>query len=362
MRKGRRGDHLWRNGLWSGWGEYRHHASSAPPVTLAGPKTEAGSKKPLPILRGQKRRHVINKAIDVLRDWRKSPFEHEGAVRAGIRSALCLCGHGWHRSDEQAAEIVAAALHAIGAVRPTWEQGQREYVEPRENCARCAVELPDEMRNVGARFCSEECARFAIEYRDFEIRSMSDAMYKAAQDVIMRSKHHTRNCVRCNNPYRPLFGQSRFCSKECADLAAVVLPAIDCGNCGRTFKPKNRYIAYCSRTCAAEARVVAPERACETCGKSFRRAIGNSAGRGKYCSRQCAVAARSVVHLHKVCACCGAHFTAKGSKAKFCSMRCAQLANTFAHGRPPKRIAPLVLDYLFRTQGLRITGEVRVAA
>lgn len=326
------------------------------------PISLAGSRKQAPVMSKDKRRHVVELVIDMMRPWNQTPFEHEGAIRHGIRSGLCLEGYGWQRSDAEASAILAQALRIIGVPRPTWEQGQREYADPRENCVRCAVELPEDMRNVGARFCSEECARFAIQHRDFETRTMQDTMYQAAQYAIQRLKHRARCCERCDTPYRPLLNHSRFCSKECADLAAVVLEAIDCRNCGATFQPKNRYAVYCSRICSSEGRVTTPERQCVQCNKTFRRAIGNIEGRGKFCSRECAVAARSSINLHRECECCGTPYTTSSHKALYCSKRCAQIVSGFRVGRNlPKRISPPVLDYLFRRQGLRITTD-RMAA
>lgn len=347
--KNRQGEHLWQHGLFSGWTEYRYGASKP-------------SGQPEPILTGQKRQKAISLTVSVLRDWRLSPFEHEGTARAGLRSAFCLQGYDWRRSDAEAASIVAEGQRRLRAVRPSWEEGQHRYTVGRENCLRCGVALPEEMLNVGARFCCQECARFAITYWDFEERTNQDAAYRSAQDVIQRSKHHTRSCEHCGKPFLPMFGHNRFCSRECANAAAIVLKPKDCLNCGKTFQPRNRYSLYCSFECAGEARISAPERQCAHCGKTFRRAIGNAKGRGIYCSKACAYAARGKVEVMKTCECCGTPFIANGAKALYCSTTCAQIVSKLKHGRRIARISPPVLDYLFRRQGLRITSEVRLAA
>ena len=61
-----------------------------------------GSTAPVSLPRvftGEARRHMVGKVIDVLRDWRFSPFEHEGPARAGIRTGLMrvslMSGHGF---------------------------------------------------------------------------------------------------------------------------------------------------------------------------------------------------------------------------------------------------------------------------
>ncbi|OWK20076.1 hypothetical protein AJ88_33085 [Mesorhizobium amorphae CCBAU 01583] len=56
-----------------------------------------------PIFGADKRKHVVNQMMDVMADWRLSPFEFEGSCRAGLRSALCLAGHSWQRADDEAA-------------------------------------------------------------------------------------------------------------------------------------------------------------------------------------------------------------------------------------------------------------------
>lgn len=274
------------------------------------------AKKLPPIYRGEKRNHVMRQVMGVLRDWRQSPFENEGATRAGLRSALCLQGYGWERSDQEASSLVAEGLHLLGAVRPTWEQGQRHYVEAPENCRWCGVILPEEQL-AGKRhfsFCSEVCARSAIQHWSFEARMSSDKTYSAAKDALAR----TRSEVRC-----------------CTNAA-----------CRKKFQSPNPAAKFC----------------CEACSNAH----------------------LSVLKHQRWCACCGTEFTSKMASKHFCSNSCSSKFSMLRNGRwKPKLMSPVVfdfhfigapkpyrsttlnpekLDWMLLERGLRITGEVRIAA
>lgn len=319
-------------------------------------------KAPYPIYRGEKRKSVIHRVMDILRDWRQSPFEHEGSARAGVRSALCLQGFDWYRADCEAAAIVAESLRLLGAKRPTWEQGQREYVTPRENCWRCGGEISEDMLfgKVAIGFCSEECARFSMSGRDYESSLRYTQMYVAAEEAIKRSRNPARPCEYCATLFRPTKVDRRFCSNRCADAANVILHPISCKVCRKSFKPWRGSSTYCSYVCLGIDRRKNPDVECIQCGKSFRRR-GEKGRAARFCSRECAVAHRSVPEFQRICECCGTEFVAASPKATFCSTTCAQIVSKFRNERPPARISPPVLDYLFRRQGLRITAE-RMAA
>lgn len=86
---------------------------------------------------------------------------HESTMRHGIRSGLCLDGWGWAEADAVAIDVVQTALNQIGAVRPTWKQGQPEWTQDghspveRTRCIRCGWKLPEGHR----MFCSPACAK-----------------------------------------------------------------------------------------------------------------------------------------------------------------------------------------------------------
>lgn len=243
-----------------------------------------------------------------------------------IRSSLCLSDHGWEVADREARDLAAEVLRLMGAVRPTWEQGQREYVEPRENCRWCATPLPEEEFG-GLRkgyFCSVECARAAILHRELKTTKRQDKVAVAAHSIIERA---TR-------------------------------PTMTCEQCGKNFKPYTRTAIdqkYCSHHCSALAHRTVEERACKTCGAMFR--PKQLAKAGLYCSDACF---RARTLPARECILCSTVFIPKMETAQFCSETCNKRSYKIRAGTI-KRISPPVLDYLFRQQGLRITGE-RMAA
>lgn len=233
---GRR-DNAWR-GKYKIWSDYRYGA--AKPVTLA------------PIWNSEKRKSVVSKTMDIMRDWRLSPFEYEGETVAGIRSGLCIAGHGWSRSDKAARDAVEAALHQLGAKRPTWEQGQPDYVERRETCVWCKGELEISRSGSGYKYCSPECARIALQKRDFQIRSTADKTFAAAKLMLERAKQPLITCERCGKSFHPLpRRKQRFCSNYCALHGRAPRPELDhiCRFCGRTFKSTAKVSSLCSDVC-----------------------------------------------------------------------------------------------------------------
>ncbi|MFG1349670.1 hypothetical protein [Xanthobacter autotrophicus] len=104
--------------------------------------------------RGQKlkaaaRSRFIDIVAPILSRAEPTPFAFEGVLRAGIRSRLCLKGWEWGSADRAAEDVVLAALNRIGAVRPTWKQGQPEWTQDgvavveRVRCVNCGAPLPD---------------------------------------------------------------------------------------------------------------------------------------------------------------------------------------------------------------------------
>jgi len=85
----------------------------------------------------------------------------EGPLRHAIRSDLCLQSWGWAEADAMAREVLGDAFRKVGATRPTWNEGQRDWtVEAgtlieRTCCVRCHGPLPDGR----PKFCSDLCKR-----------------------------------------------------------------------------------------------------------------------------------------------------------------------------------------------------------
>jgi hypothetical protein len=114
----------------------------------------------------------------ILRRAEPTPFALEGAMRASIRSRLCLRGWRWPDADRAAVEVVLIALNRIGAARPTWKQGQPEYTQdgtiriPLTCCANCGSLLPDEHW----RYCSPQCGdAFRHRIYSFDRRAEAEA-------------------------------------------------------------------------------------------------------------------------------------------------------------------------------------------
>jgi hypothetical protein len=275
-------------------------------ITLAPSPSIATGK----VFRGERRDHLVHKVIDILKDWRSSPFENEGAVRAGLRQSLCLEGVSWRRADHEAEELVANGLRRIGANRPSYEEGQREYPEPRENCSWCGIEVPEEMlatnRQVG--FCSEKCARSALDHRNLAHRRNHSRAYADAWDVIQRARHPAKQCERCSKPFRPLIAASKFCSLECSAISQRTRPERQCPRCGTTFRSSRKI----------------------------------------FCSNECSRVVGFTTRYERRCKWCCTRFEGKVPSAQCCSRKCSTAFSNFKSGaRVPKVLTGAIFDYVF---------------
>lgn len=302
-------------------------------------------KKHEPIYRGEARQHLVQRVMDVLRDWRLSPFENEGAATAGLRGALCLKGYGWEKANREASEIVAEGLRLLGAVRPTWEQGQREYSVPKENCSWCYGPIGDDLLRDQRRtsYCSDVCARAAIAHRDFGDRRNNSESYQAAWDTIYRTRHPARECLECGKSFRPQAADGVYCSRACAHKRQH--PDRHCQQCGKTFRPRGDHSKFCSSDCASSSQRTLMDRHCQFCAKLFR----PSEDSVRFCSIQCVNLGRSLIQIPRECEWCGGRFMAKSPKGRCCSHPCSNTFAAFRAGRwVPKRISPPVFDYVFK--------------
>ena len=262
-----------KSGDWS-YISYRYGPSQ--PVKLA------------PIFTGEKRKEILSQAMNILRKWDTSPFENEASTRHGLRTGLCERGYGWQRADNQAKEIVADGLRLIGAKRPTWEQGQREYTDPRENCTWCKRAFSDEELH-GARrprFCSAECARAAVQYRDWETSYIATNVGRMARHVILKQVNPKRTCLQCKATFGVISVKSPqvYCSTVCANKANGYLPDKACRHCEKNFHPKIAEQEFCSRTCLdRNGRVPQHLGQCDYCAKWFLGKLSKS----RLCSTHC---------------------------------------------------------------------------
>lgn len=215
-----------------------------------------GSKeRPLPlapVYRAKERGGLVDSVMDVLSDWRLSPFENEGPVRAGIRAALCLKGHRWDRSDLEASLVVSAGFRRMIIERPTWDQGQREYTIAAECCAWCGGERDPA---VGGRFCTVECGRaFAVDRQSNHIRR-DTKIYQSAMRALRRDKKDRRNCLCCERSFMHDGDKDprQFCSQACYFIYRKTekfskFPSV-CKFCNKSFMGKQNGAFYCSAPC-----------------------------------------------------------------------------------------------------------------
>ena len=86
-------------------------------------------------------------------------FGLEGTLKSALRADLCLRGWHWDDANQAAGNIMSAAHGLLGAERPSWYEGQADYVIAegllieRTRCKRCHKTLPEER----PMFCSFLC-------------------------------------------------------------------------------------------------------------------------------------------------------------------------------------------------------------
>lgn len=275
-----------RKGYWAGYGLYRYGSQKKP--TLAT----------LPrVLKGQRREDAISKAVEILRDWRSSPFQHEGAVRAGLRSALCIEGHRWAIADNEAAKVLEEGFRLMGAERPTEEEGQPGYTIPEENCQWCGREIDLEERTETGRyrFCSAVCAQSAMRKREFDDGWWNSRVGFAAYNVVRRERNPTRKCKQCGDEFHPLLmtdGKYIFCSPKCRNEAMRVIPDRACKHCGNMFRPRASTDIFCGRGCYHAYRVAQTySLTCSFCGEAFE----STAKTTRFCSNSHRLRAQEVL-------------------------------------------------------------------
>lgn len=325
----------WKGGYWGGYSSHRYGNDQSVKRSIFPA-----------IIKGQKRNDVTECAIDLLRQWRSSPFENEGQTIAGLRSSFCLMGYGWQHAHHEASTIVASAITILGYARPTWVQGQPDYVEARDTCSWCEGAMPDDLAGIHrAKFCSSVCATSAIAHRHTHEGDKLRVVYETARQTIERSKNPKRNCEHCERAFRPIFDNGRFCSHRCATSASKELKPINCQSCGKKFEPRNQHNKFCSKECASNDRVIHADRPCKQCGIHFKPPTGTSF----YCSKTCTDEAKRGARVQTECVVCGDEFVARLKGAKFCSTRCTSLHYRIEKREWPKKLNPPIFDYLVKS-------------
>ena len=144
-------------------------------------QAERETRPPPPILKtlsSQRKKNLVDAAMDILRDWRSSPFEFEGAVRHGIRSALCLEHWSWRDADHEASQTLGMAFRLLGVERPKWHEGQGEARDwnPKygayRRCANCGDLIdPD----AGLSTCSAWCSKIMAHAKWRRVHAKEEA-------------------------------------------------------------------------------------------------------------------------------------------------------------------------------------------
>lgn len=355
------GAHLSKGGAYSNgdWPGYRNGTVmvGGKPVPVKSRITLAGPK-PKPILRGEKRQGVIDMAMDALRDWRLSPFEHEAACQHGLRSGLCMDGHPWNQADAEAQSIVAEGLRLLGAKRPSHDEGQWQYTVAMENCSWCCSPIDEEDQARGNRFCSVMCAKSANEHRVYETASRYHEVGRSAYVMIKRDEAPALRCQHCDKEFKRFgaqwdsmakFGRGKFCSVACKDTAARIYQDRTCSECGNVFYPAYDGQRCCSKRCALKSNRKGPNRVCKNCGKGFRSYRVSDPSKGLYCSRACANEGGPTIQIARTCLWCSRPYVARSPKSRCCNPKCTQALVDIRSGTwVPKRISPPVFDYVFK--------------
>lgn len=271
--------------------------------------------KSVPIYKGQARNSIIANLGRFLDDWRYSVFEREGAAVAGFRSMLCRLGYRWSLADHEARTLVAEALRRNGARRPTWAEGQPEHVIEEEACKWCRGDISG-LQSEGkkfARFCSEECAKSFMRYRERNSEVEYDQTWAYASAMVYRSSLALRICATCSKKFRPIHETKAgsYCSPPCyheALRAAEEVFECTCIECSATFSAKKKHAKFCGKECNS--------------------LWNNRVRREKAAERRKTAqpAARSARHP-RTCPQCNIEFMAKSPLAIFCSEVCQKRGN-----------------------------------
>ena len=175
----------------------------------------------------QRRREALISTVAALLDQGEpTRFAYEGACRQGVRVAFVLQSWRWRDADTAAAIIVDEALRRLGIERPSWAQGQPEYVEPvaegdRLGCANCGKTLPEDYhQTVPRKFCSDLCRRAANNRRTAVLgvqRTWAEEVARRAAEAEAAKAKRERKCVVCGTAFQPHKATQEVCSRSCSN-------------------------------------------------------------------------------------------------------------------------------------------------
>lgn len=110
-------------------------------------------------LKPARRDAFITAAMNILYRGKPTVFRFEAALRSGLRSRFCAEGWRWQDAHDAAEDVTLTALARIGAVRPSWQDGQAYFVNDgaarieSTRCIQCGGGLPEGHW----RFCGKLC-------------------------------------------------------------------------------------------------------------------------------------------------------------------------------------------------------------
>lgn len=286
--------------------ESRREGNRAP-ITLAGRARRQ-------IFAGKERESVVQKVMDLLRDWRLSPFENEAATHYGIRSGLCIAGNGWNASEAEASSLLAEAFRLLGHQRPDHNEAHWSYTVGPDYCSQCVGPMSEEDIAKGRRYCSADCAKKALLCRTHEDAWYRDNTAWAAYRMVLKDRGEKRTCMQCGDP----FGVVR----------------------------ENAATKFCSEACAgAYRRINLPPRPCRNpaCGKPFVPPSSNPDA--MFCCRECRIESDSLAQFDCRCIVCNKLFPSHKPGSQFCGQPCRVTAHKVRSGKI-RRISPPVFDYM----------------
>lgn len=264
----------------------------------------AAAKPKLRQLNRDRHRHLVETVAGILRTGQPTYFAYEGAVWHGLRSSLCLQGWAWHDADAAAADVVGSALRQIGAVRPTWQQGQIGYTEEataeHERCANsdCGKPVVIGLNGRPRKYCSTECMgrhHSKMAGRHGFQRTRAEYLVACAADRARKATAE-RDCAWCGKLFvQGISNEPRsYCCDTCRNAARAAASRkhpteLNCAQCGSTFRPRQSGAKFCSKGCMAVA-FSRPAKPCEACGTLFRPKQRNDE---KFCGPTCRYASYS---------------------------------------------------------------------
>lgn len=155
-------------------------------------------------------------------DWRDgvipTVFAYEGMITASLRSGLCLQGWAFRDADEAARNVMQEALRTMGAARPRWLEGQREWTdagvirETRLHCANCGGPLEEGQKT----WCSRTCYNAQLMRQKYQNDLDASRAAQRIRKAAWQAAQPERECEVCGSRFKPKRKEQRLCSATCA--------------------------------------------------------------------------------------------------------------------------------------------------